>query len=73
MEKYINIKNINYHEKENMTPIVYTCLMPTDGYRGIDGYIYETYKCNNCGKKISSCDIDEEFNFCPKCGAKIIR
>lgn len=71
--EYVYRNEIEALAIENVKPIISTRFLFIDKHRDIDGNIYETYKCDNCGEVFSSYYSGKEFNFCSKCGARIIR
>lgn len=45
---------------------------PKSHWHKIEGEHYDTYVCYRCGKKLHSTSRHEYFNFCPRCGARMI-
>ena len=47
-------------------PVVHAKWVLVRKYRDEDGYINEIFRCSNC-----EIPRDEEFSYCPSCGAKM--
>lgn len=43
-------------------------IITNDNSLGQDEIYVKFYKCSHCGAK----DVQDDFNFCPKCGYKLI-
>ena len=61
-----NPEMLNNETLAEFQPVIHAKWVRVRKYRDEDGYINEIFRCSNC-----EIPRDEEFSYCPSCGAKM--